>query len=100
MEDTKLTNDNSVRKFREKVDFLADLYERKNNDYGNSTKNTYDKYGIVSIATRLTDKLNRFDQLAVYNVSQKVNDESVKDTLLDLASYAIQAVILLEEEEE
>lgn len=87
---------NDVEKFREKAESLTCLYEKKNNDYGNSTKKTFDKLGAVSIATRLNDKLNRFEQLAVFNKEQKVNDESVIDTLLDMASYAIQGAILIE----
>lgn len=89
-----------VEKFRKVVNELADLYERKNNDYGNSTKKTFDKLGAVSIATRLNDKLNRFEQLAVFNKEQKVNDESIVDTLLDMASYAIQGAILIKEKGE
>ena len=35
---------------------LNDTYERKNRDYGNSFSDTYQKLGIVSAVTRITDK--------------------------------------------
>lgn len=71
---------------------LVDTYESKNHDYGDSSHKTYEKFGFVSYATRMNDKLNRFEQLCVFNADPKVN-ESARDTLMDLASYAIQAVI-------
>ena len=44
---------------------------------------------------RLEDKLNRLKSLTVNNKAQQVNDESIEDTLLDLANYAIMAVMEL-----
>lgn len=85
-----------TKRFKEHCDFLAELYEEKNNDYGDSSHKTYEKFGLVSYAVRMNDKMNRFEQLAIYNTNQKVKDESVRDTLLDLASYAIQAAMEIE----
>lgn len=44
-------------------------------------------------AIRLEDKLNRFKKLGLNNLEAQVNDESIEDTLLDLANYAIMTVI-------
>ena len=43
---------------------------------------------------RLDDKLNRLKSLA--KNSAQVRDESIRDTLLDLANYAIMTVIEME----
>ena len=72
---------------------LVDTYERKNHDYGDSSHKTYKKFGFVSYAVRLNDKLNRFEQLCVFNENQMVSNESARDTLMDLAGYALQAVL-------
>ena len=75
---------------------MHDLYVAKNSDYGNSVHDTYTKYGLTSFLVRLEDKLNRARTL-----SQKkglVSDEKMEDTLLDLANYAILAVIELKQE--
>ena len=79
---------------QELLNDLHNLYITKNHDYGDSVHDTYEKYGLVSFLVRLEDKLNR-----VRTISQKeqlVSDEKIKDTLLDLANYAILAVIELE----
>lgn len=73
-------------------------YARKNHDYGNSFKLTYNEFGPVALAIRLTDKLQRFKTLL--NAKQKVSDESIEDTLLDLASYAIMGVMEIRNKKE
>lgn len=81
---------------QELLNYLHDLYVAKNSDYGNSVHDTYTKYGLTSFLVRLEDKLNRARTL-----SQKkglVGDEKMEDTLLDLANYAILAVIELKQE--
>lgn len=83
---------------QEIVDSLHDLYVRKNSDYGDSVHDTYEKYGIVSFLVRMEDKLNRVRTLTQHDAL--VNDEKIEDTLLDLANYAILAVIELKAEKE
>lgn len=80
---------NSVEQFKEIVDRMALTYEMKNSDYGDSTTDTYNRYGAVSFLTRLRDKLNRLDSLLVANNTQQVDDEKIEDTILDLANYAV-----------
>ena len=45
---------------------------------------------------RLGDKLNRFKTLS-RKPEQQVRDESLRDTLLDLANYAIMTVLEMED---
>lgn len=79
---------------------LNELYARKNRDYGDSFHMTFLEEGIAMARIRLGDKLNRFKQLSRNPETRQVNDESIRDTLLDLANYAIMTVLELEEAED
>lgn len=69
---------------------LEETYEAKNNDYGNSVADTYDKFGCVSFLVRITDKYNRLMTLCNPNApEQRVKDEKIDDTILDLANYCL-----------
>ena len=70
---------------------LADTLKRKNHDYGDSFAKIYKKRGDISTLIRLEDKLNRFETLI--NKDRKVNDESIEDTLLDMAGYCILTLV-------
>lgn len=87
----------SVEKFTEITSNMAKTYAAKNHDYGNSFDKSLDKFGIVASIVRMGDKMNRIESLTnITNKEAKVNDESVKDTLLDLANYAIMTVMWLD----
>ena len=77
---------------------LNEIYIKKNHDYGDSFSESYGKYGAVMPIIRLEDKLNRFRNL-VMNGNAEIKSESMKDTLLDLANYAIMTVIEIENRE-
>lgn len=79
--------------FSDLCEMIYDTYCKKNNDYGNSCVKTYEKFGHVAFATRMNDKLNRYEALCVENKKTLVKNEKAFDTLLDLASYAIQAAV-------
>lgn len=72
---------------------LTDLYRRKNHDYGDSFHLSYVKWGLPMAAIRLGDKMQRFETLIR---SENQVDESIRDTLIDLANYAIMTVIELD----
>lgn len=71
---------------------LTNTYKKKNADYGNSFSRAVEKYGLVSALTRISDKFNRLESLILHK-EQEVKDESVQDTLLDLANYCIMTVM-------
>ena len=77
------------------IDSMHDLYERKNKDYGDSVHDTYEKYGMTSFLVRMEDKLNRIRTLTKDDAIALVPDEKIEDTLLDLANYAVLAIIEL-----
>ena len=93
--------DRKIKKHKELLDGLHNLYVSKNHDYGDSVHDTYEKYGLVSFLVRLEDKLNRARALSFKQEwNRKVLDEKLEDTLLDMANYAILAVIELQMKEE
>ena len=71
------------------------LYEQKNHDYGDSFHQTFTEEGMAMPRIRLGDKLARFKSLTKSEV-QEVKDESIRDTLIDLANYAIMTVLEME----
>lgn len=73
------------------VNEMNDTYIKKNRDYGNSFSDLFNKYGPIVSVIHMNEKLNRFANL-FYRDPAVVN-ESVRDTLLDLANYAILTVI-------
>lgn len=77
-------------------DEIKALYKRKNADYGDSFHETFIEEGMAMPRIRLTDKLERFKKLTKSG-EQSVNDESIRDTLIDLANYAIMTILELEE---
>lgn len=76
---------------------LNETYVNKNKAYGDSFGVTFQELGIISALTRMTDKWNRIKALAK-GTENKVKDEAIEDTLLDLANYCIMTVIELEKQ--
>ncbi|NFO31450.1 DUF1599 domain-containing protein [Clostridium botulinum] len=76
---------------------LNKLYEAKNKDYGDSFGKSYQEYGLTMTCIRLEDKLNRLKSLAKGS-EQQVKDESIQDTLMDLANYSIMTIIEISKE--
>lgn len=70
---------------------LNELYERKNHDYGDSFHKSFVEWGMPMVCIRLDDKLNRLKTLS--KTSPEVFDESIDDTLMDLANYALMAIM-------
>lgn len=86
------------QRFRQITDEMANLYEKKNADYGDSFGETYQRLGLCSAVSRILDKCNRICNIAVNKGGQQIKDESIQDNLIDLANYAIMTLIELEEE--
>ena len=79
-----------VKMFRDIVNEMADLYEKKNSNYGDSFGQLYDTLGPISGLVPLHNKLDRATSLIKGN---KNNFESLEDTFKDLACYAIMNLI-------
>ena len=79
--------------FRTIVNKMADLYEKKNSNYGDSFGQLYKELGPTAGLVPLWNKLHRATSLIKGN---KNNFESLEDTLKDLACYAIMNLIEME----
>ena len=85
-----MTNQEKVQLFRTIVNEMADLYAKKNENYGNSFGQLFETLGPVSGLVPLHNKLDRATNL----VRGGKNDfESLEDTFKDLACYAIMNLI-------
>lgn len=67
---------------------IHETYVKKNADYGDSFGESIKDFGYTAGLVRISDKWNRIKNLLSGSEAQ-VNDESVKDTLLDMANYCI-----------
>jgi hypothetical protein len=66
-----------------------ELFERKNRDYGDA----FAKFGLVGVLVRIEDKIQRAISISNSGITL-VDDEGLKDTLLDLHNYAAMALML------
>lgn len=78
---------------------IHDTYVKKNHDYGDSFSRSFKKYGLVAAMVRMEDKWNRLDNMAL-GAEQKVADETIRDTLLDLAGYCVMTTMELDREKD
>tara|TARA_Y100000591_G_scaffold60455_1_gene48910 strand:+ start:676 stop:930 length:255 start_codon:yes stop_codon:yes gene_type:complete len=77
----------------EKVQLEArELFKKKNADYGDA----FATYGTVGVIVRLGDKISRLSSISKTGVTL-VEDEKIRDTLIDLHNYAAMAIMLLDE---
>ena len=86
-----------VEKHKRICEELNALYAKKNHDYGDSFHISFVEEGMSMPRIRLGDKFNRFKNLSRNN-NPEVNDESIRDTLIDLANYAIMTILEMENE--
>ena len=84
-----------IEKFEQITKEMLALHKEKNKNYGNSFTKTLDEDGLIVSKIRLRDKLNRFASLLNLN-SNGTKDESVRDTLIDLANYAVMTIVWIE----
>ena len=68
------------------------LFTKKNQDYGDA----FAKYGVIGVLMRIEDKIQRALSISKNGVVL-VEDENIRDTLLDLHNYAAMGLMLLDE---
>jgi hypothetical protein len=79
-----------IERFESIVNDMLELYKKKNANYGNSFEKLYNDLGPIAGLVPLHNKLDRLTNL----VKGGKNDfESIEDTLIDLANYAILNLI-------
>ena len=91
---TEKQHQEKVNAFEDVTLDLRNLYDAKNRDYGDSFSKSFEQWGLPMVCIRLTDKLNRLSSFAK-GQDMQVADEKVEDTLMDMANYAIMALVEL-----
>ena len=71
------------------------LFKRKNADYGDAFAN----YGPIGVLIRMGDKIQRLVSITDREIAL-VDDESLRDTLIDLHNYSAMAVMLMDEKKD
>jgi hypothetical protein len=84
-----------IKRHNELCASLHETYKSKNAAYGDSFGKSFDEWGIPAAAIRITDKFNRFVNLAKHPEIDE-GDEKITDTLIDMANYCIMTVLELE----
>lgn len=68
------------------------LFKQKNTDYGDA----FSTYGTVGVIVRIGDKLQRMSNIHKNGITL-VQDESLRDTLLDLYNYSAMALMTMDD---
>jgi len=71
-----------------------EMFKKKNKDYGDA----FAKFGVIGILMRIEDKIQRSLSITKNGVNM-VDDEGIRDTLMDLHNYAAMGVMLLDEKD-
>lgn len=69
-----------------------ELFKKKNTDYGDA----FAKFGVIGVLMRIEDKIQRSLSISKNGVTL-VDDERIRDTLIDLHNYSAMAIMLLDE---
>jgi len=87
-----VTNDKRIAQMKAVQKEAFELFLKKNKDYGDA----FATYGPIGVLVRLGDKINRLKTITKTNITL-VEDEKLRDTLIDLHNYSAMAVFLLDE---
>lgn len=83
---------NRIEQMRKVQQEGLELFAKKNADYGDA----FAKYGVVGVLMRIEDKIQRAMSITKKGVNL-VDDEGIRDTLIDTHNYAAMALMLLDE---
>ena len=86
-----------AERFKEITDKMFETFKAKNHDYGSSFSNLFKECGMTYAYGHMAEKLERVKSLM--KDEAKVNGEGMKDSLLDLANYAILTVMEIDKNE-
>lgn len=93
--------DTKYQLFKRATGEMVATYARKNTDYGDSFTTMRREYGWRYPLIHLEEKLARVKSILLHQGgSHQVKEETAKDSLLDLANYAIMTIIEIEEGEQ
>jgi hypothetical protein len=98
MHGTGMNKEDFIEAFKATTDDMVETVIRKNHDYTSSDTDPFDNFNAVEalgicsseigILVRMTDKIKRIISL-LQKGEGMVKDESIEDTMVDLANYSI-----------
>ena len=100
-----MTNEEQSKRFYELLDTIKNLHDAKKHDYG-AKEDIFANFRLSALTgispwkgsvVRMGDKYSRICSF-IKNGDFKFKEESIKDTLLDMAIYSLITIILYEEE--
>jgi len=94
MEDSDKTKGTEIDTFESVLDEMKELHAKKDKDYGSAFHKSFEEFGATAGVVRLNDKMERVKSL-VKNGKAEVKDESLLDSLEDLACYAVMLYVEL-----
>lgn len=80
--------------FQSNTEIMLDTFRRKNADYGNAYADNVADFGLIAAYLPIQNKCNRIKTLIKGN--KPMVNESLRDSLLDLANYAVMFLIELD----
>ena len=90
---------NKVDRLEKLMAEMLGIYKAKNKDYGDSFSKSFEEFGLIAPVVRMNDKMNRIKSLT-QSEGRQVKGESLRDSLVDLANYAMMTVIELDQQVE
>lgn len=86
-----MTKAEYLARFRALQGEMFEITRKKNNDYGgpNDPFKNFREFGSIGFLVRMSDKFARLKTALVEKREFQVSDESLKDTLIDLANYSL-----------
>ena len=69
-----------------------ELFTKKNADYGDA----FAKFGVIGVLMRIEDKIQRALSITKNGINL-VDDEPLRDTMIDLHNYSAMTMMLLDE---
>jgi hypothetical protein len=81
-----------IKQFKTVQNEGLELFKKKNKDYGDAFAN----YGPIGVIVRMGDKIQRLNSITKNGITM-VNNENLRDTLIDLHNYSAMAILLMDE---
>lgn len=88
----------NIEYFKQLQEIEAELCVSKNKAYGD---NNITKFGLKGVIIRMNDKIERLIRLGYeQDITDEIiiNEESLRDTLMDLSNYANIAIMIIDGE--
>jgi hypothetical protein len=90
-----MSENKRVNQYKKVQEEAIELFTKKNKDYGDAFADN----GVIGVLVRMGDKIRRLQNITKNKISL-VDDESLRDTLIDLHNYSAMAIMLLDEPDE